>query len=124
MAYYLVKQTLLIEADNEKHAAEKIIERTLQAPRLDYKVKLDEDMSWHVSITAQRRDEIVRTVSLGGIPQMVAKPFTVEEDLEGTQFPQAVQGRSEQFPGRLMIPGGLIVLSVLLVANLVAVLYV
>lgn len=53
MPFYLVTHTVLVEAEDEVGAAEKVMADLQVKPRMTFSVKLDENSIKHVSVTRQ-----------------------------------------------------------------------
>lgn len=56
MPFYLVKQTLLVEADDELAAARNAADIISRAQTLKFEVKLDESARWHLQVPFSRDD--------------------------------------------------------------------
>jgi hypothetical protein len=56
MPFYLIKQTLLVEANNELAAARNAADIISSAQTLKFEVKLDESAKWHLQVPFSRDD--------------------------------------------------------------------
>lgn len=85
MPFFLVTQTSLVEAEDEVAAAEKALRQIMEAEKVSFAVKFDEQTITQVSVSAHR-EMLEETAAVGSQP---AEPAEQDHDVLAPPQPAA-----------------------------------